>query len=317
MKTKANLLVVRSFCFLLLVLAAMFLSNCSSTKQVCTKKEINSPCGCNPYYERIYKLGISLDKVSSKEITRCINNVSLNAKVLDKEYVDLSLNGCISSSKKIDSLTKVAIIKSWNEIPIPTQQYEDWLTCVKEHQKPKPNKRGIILMDSHISGVVYCDRTREVGGSNADDILRLIDNSKVIPFTVSTNLQWMDEQRVIDLASRILEETKKPALIVIHASAFYEKTQEFNGNTKLLLFLESLKDENVKILVYTRGLPEESTSDIEQRFKNVVGKVDELKGKAFLLVIDPKQNPCFDNPEVGMAFKNKVKEILNMDKNNL
>jgi len=225
------------------------------------------------------------------------------------EYANLSLNGCISSSKKIDTLFIQSMIKAWESIPWPKYEYEKWCEC--KYNGGQQTKRGIIMMDSHIKGVVYCERTQNFGGSNADDILKLLNYSKVVPYTVSTNIQWMDEQRVIDLSRKIIEESKKPALIIIHASAFYEKTQEFEGNTKLLLFLESLKNENVKILVYTRGLPEESGPEITQRFDNVIGKVEELKDKAYLLVIDPQQNPCFDNPEVGMAFRNKIRKILN------
>jgi hypothetical protein len=287
----------------------MLLSNCSGTKQLCTRKKLKSLCGCNPYYEKIYLKSISLDKVASKEITMKINNLSLNGKVLDTALAKLSLDGSILLSRKIDTLIKMEIIKSWNEVPDMIQEYEAWLRCTGK--KPETNKHGIILMDSHIGGVVYCDKTREVGGSNADDILRLIDNSKIIPYTVSTSSKWQDEQRVIDLSRKILDETSKPALIVIHASAFYEKTQEIEGNKKLLLFLESLKDENVKILVYTRGLSRDSTPDIVRRFDNVVSKLTELKDKACLLVFDSKQDPCFDNPEVGMALKNEIRTILN------
>lgn len=123
-------------------------------------------------------------------------------------------------------------------------------------------------------------------------------------------MQWQDEQRVIDLSRKIYDETNNPALIIIHASAFYEETKEFEGNKKLLLFLESLKNETVKILVYSRGLEADAPGDTQKRWNNVVGQVKELKGKAFLYVMGKGHYSCFDEPEVGMPFKKEIKRIL-------
>ena len=103
MKTTLKFLFIKSYYFLVTILVIFLLSDCSSHKKLCSKRIINSKCGCNPYYDRIDNMGLSLDKASTKEVKRCIDNASINGKILDEEFVNLSINGCITSSRKIDS----------------------------------------------------------------------------------------------------------------------------------------------------------------------------------------------------------------------
>jgi len=297
----------RNLYYLLSLFLTLIISNCGSTIKLC-EKEDETKCGCNPYYQRIDKLNIALDKSSSKTIKYFIDNLSVNGKALDKEYINVGLKGSIGSSKEIDPKVIDAVIRNFEKIPPPIQEYENWLKCV--YPKGVPTKRGVILMDSHVEGVVYCERIQKIGGSNADNISLFVRELGCLPYTVATNLNWQDEERVIELARKIKKETNKPTLIIIHASAFYEKTMEPEANNKLLLFLDAIKNEDVRILVYTRGLPEDTNPGLLQRYENVLNKVEELKVKAKLHEMKKRHNSCFDDAEVASAFKKDIKTML-------
>lgn len=309
MRTKFKL---PEFIHILDVLMIIFLCSCSGINQLCTKKEKDSKCGCNPYYERMQKEGTYLKELSSKSVRRCVEDASIKASFLDTQIVDVTLKGCLATTIKRDTLTVKRVIEFLAQIPFPHDEYNSWLICTGKKTDIE-NRRGVILMDSHIPELVYCDDTRRNGGSNSDDIKELIADFNLISDIIPTNLKWQHEQQIIYKAQDIYKRTSKPTLIIIHASAFYEKTTPMDGNKKLVLFLESLKNEDVRILVYTRGLSNQSPDSVKIRFNNVVGKVNELTGKAFLIVFDPKQETCFNDPVVGMALKNKIRDILAID----
>jgi hypothetical protein len=172
-----------------------------------------------------------------------------------------------------------------------------------ESKKDKMRKT-VVLMDSHIKDVVYCPHTQKIGGSNADDIINLIKDLPLHIETVSTNLEWQDDHRVIDL---------DPALIVLHASAFYEATRPMEGNARLLDFLHNLEKTNIKILVYTRGLPDQPTEDILVRWKKITeGLKNNKNAQLFKMPKGKEYDSCFEDPDVGRPFKRKIREILEL-----
>jgi len=102
------------------------------------------------------------------------------------------------------------------------------------------------------------------------------------------------------------------ALIIIHASAFYRKTKEIEANNKLINFIDSIKDEKLKILVYTRGLPEHPNEELKKRWNNILVTLDkpELLSKSKLHVMKKGHKSCFKDPEIGVPFKNEIKAML-------
>jgi len=121
--------------------------------------------------------------------------------------------------------------------------------------------------------------------------------------TVATNLEWQDGQRVKNM---------DPALVVLHASAFYKETKEMEGNKRLINFLDSMKKTKTKILVYTRGLPDQPNKDVEKRFLNIKKKLKdpELIQNAELFVMPKGHDSCFTDPEVGTPFTKKISDML-------
>ena len=310
MKPQLNSFLIKTYYYLFLVLASLLLCECS-TGRLCTNKMKESKCGCDPIKDGVETYVKSINKFAAKELSAGLKDVGLDIKIKDAQLFTAAIAGAISYSKNIDSVTRKAVIDFLNKnLPNYVEEHNNrWIPCQYPVKIVKPT-RQVILMDSHAKNCVYCQNTYNIYGSNSDDILRIISDLDILPYTVSTNLQWQDEQRVIDLSRKIFEETNKPAIIIIHASAFYEETKEFEANRKLMLFLESLKDEKVKILVYSRGLEADAPRDTQKRWDNVVGKVKELQGKASLYVMTKGHNPCFDDPEVRMPFKTEIRRML-------
>jgi len=315
MKSQIKSLLIKTYYYLFLILVSLLLSECSPIRSLCTKKMEKSDCGCDPIKDGVKTYLSSVNKFAAKELSTGLKDVALDIKIKDAKLFTAAIAGSFVYSKNIDSVSRRAVINYLNEnLPNFVEEHNNrWIPC--RYPVPIPSQkskypRQVILMDSHTKNSVYCQNTYNIQGSNSDDILRIISDLNILPYTVSTNFQWQDEQRVINLSRKIFEETNNPAIIIIHASAFYEETKEFEANKKLLLFLESLKSEEVKILVYSRGLEADAPQDTQKRWDNVVGQVKELKGKAYLYVMAKGHNSCFDDPEVGMPFKKEIKRML-------
>jgi len=315
MKPQLLSLQIKTNYYLFLLLAGLLLCGCSPFNSLCTRRMEKSDCGCDPVKDGVKTYLSSVNKFAAKELSAGLKDVALDIKIKDAQLFTSAIAGSFVYSRKIDSVSRQAVINFLNEnLPNFVEEHNNrWIPC--RYNDPAQSQRSkypmqVILMDSHAKDCVYCQNTYNIQGSNSDDILRIISDLNILPYTVSTNLKWQDEQRVIDLSRKIFEETNNPAVIIIHASAFYEETKEFEANKKLLLFLESLKNEKVKILVYSRGLEADAPEDTQKRWNNVVGQVKELKGKAFLYVMEKGHMSCFDDPEVGMPFKKEIKRIL-------
>lgn len=290
---------VLSMCIAVSLVA--LLSGCTDT--LCDKRLQEACYGCNPHLERLRVTVMNLNKTLITEVKRCAD-ATVNGSYKDSELAAASFNGCISSSLKIDEKSRDVLLKEIEKVPIPTRDYEVWFACYERVMTPA-QKPVVVVLDSHNKGVVYCKHTQDIGGSNADDIISLLKDMPVSIATVSTHLEWNDDQRVIGLT---------PALIVIHASAFYKETKEMDGNTRLLNLLDSLKNTESKILVYTRGLPDQASSDIKTRWVKLLAKLDEpkLKQRTQLFIMPKGHDSCFDDPDIGVPFKNKVRDMLSI-----
>ena len=75
-------------------------------------------------------------------------------------------------------------------------------------------------------------------------------------------------------------------------------------------FLDALKSSNTKILVYTRGLPDQSPPDIIERWNKLLLKVKDLKGQAELFIMPKRQDACFRDSDDSGPFQNKVRQML-------
>jgi hypothetical protein len=287
-------------CFLLSSFVMVF-TTCNS-EELCDKRIRDKCLGCSPYLEQFRIEARSLNPTLLTEVKRCAD-LSADASIKSAELAKGTFKGCISSNKKIDDKSRDALLKLIEKVPVPDKQYDHWLSCYSEIVDLPAQKPVVVLMDSHLKDVVYCSHTQEIGGSNADDIINLIKDLPVAIATVATNLEWKNDQQVIDM---------HPALVIVHASAFYKETQAIDGNQRLLDFLDSMKNTQTKILVYTRAVPDQSHEDVQARFDRVVAKLKDpsLKSRAQLFVIPKGQSACFDDPEIAVPFKSQIKDML-------
>jgi hypothetical protein len=290
-----------------LLLGACLLSalGCPRERELCDE-QLRAKCGCDPKIEALAK-GLDLTKMDDAmflEIKNCADG-TLSASVKDVKYADVAFKGCIESSKKLDDKIKEELLGMIHDIAPSEEKYDAWLrTCYIPYLKGKQKPTLIVLMDSHLPGVVYCKDTLAKGGSNADDIANLLaqGQSRLALASVGTSLDWQDDQRVLNL---------DPGLIILHASAFYKETQEMAGNQKLINFLDSIhKNSPARVLVYTRGLPDQAGPEITERWQRIIDAVGASEGRFQLFVVPKGADPCFRNPDVGMPFKAKVREML-------
>lgn len=255
--------------------------------------------GCNPYAERYWITTQTMDRNVVLEVNRCLD-AEADAGYKDTKLVEGAFKACIRKNKKLDEDIKKKILDSTDDFSISDAEYDAFIECRKRLMSQPP---VATLLDSHLEGVVYCADSVPKGKSNADDIAELLDGLEVdgrslavIPF--STHLEWQHHEQLQKL---------KPELIVIHASAFYEETKEMQANEQLMYFLDYFADSNIPVLVYTRGLPEESPQDLRFRFERVVAKVEgTMNAKLFVMPKGVNGDSCFKDPTVGAPFKKEV-----------
>ncbi len=274
----------------------------------CDKAILDECKGCSPYIERLRIKLNELDETKETDVKNCIDastQDSIGIKGTALADINLKLNGCLESSKVLDKGTMRMIEDALKEVPVREEEYQAWLQCYKGLLGKKPVPVVVIMDQPNNDELVYCPETRKIRGSNSVDTERELRtlNRPLNIIAVSTHLQWQNEQQVIDW---------DPALIIIHASAFYEKTKAMDSNTKLLNFLDSLKKTNIKILVYTRGVPDEAPTDVTERWNRLLMKLSdpEVKKNAELFVMPKGHESCFTDPEVGVPFKQKIRDML-------
>jgi hypothetical protein len=114
------------------------------------------------------------------------------------------------------------------------------ISCVGETSSPPV----IYLMDSTLDELVYNERRRQIGGTNADDLIEILDELPVELCKEATHLEWNREEALF---------RKHPDLIVIHASAFYDSTNVQDSERKFDSFLRYMADTPTKFLIYSRS----------------------------------------------------------------
>jgi hypothetical protein len=294
----------------LIIILAVILSGCvngttitsnMSSTDLCDKRIIDGCKSCSPYMERLRIVTNELDETKFTEVKQC-GDLSAQLSKKESKLFDVTMKGCISNNIVLDKETKDRLFTELDRAQVPQAEYDVWLSCYNRVVGAKPI---VVIMDSHLKDVVYCKHTQDIGGSNAVDIQELIDDLAITPIPISTHLEWQQDQQVMNL---------QPKLLIIHASAFYKETRAMDGNKRLIDFLYSLKNSGVKILVYTRGLPDQPREDVAIRWNRIIDALNDpvLKSDAQLFVV-PKgrdKDSCFTDPDVGREFTNKVKEML-------
>ena len=291
---------------LIAVLSALLLLSGCVPDNLCDQVVLDNCKTCNPTLDKVASAikATGLKKALFTEVKYCADT-TLNASIKETKWADAAFKGCLSANRNIDASARDFLIKQVESIKVSDDVYNAWASCVAIYVYGKGGTKRplVLLMDSHIGANVYCERTRNIGGSNADDISYLLRDLPIKIGFEPTNLAWKNEQHVID---------EHPDLVVVHASAFQEKTASMEGNTKLINFLRYLRGTGIHVLVYTRGLSTDAAPDTVDRFNALMHAVSdpELQKNSELFVMPNRQQACFDDPVDATPFKDKVKAML-------
>jgi hypothetical protein len=155
----------------------------------------------------------------------------------------------------------------------------------------------VYLMDSTLQMLVYNPDTYRQGGTNGDDIDRLLESLHLRTIKETTSLMWGRQEKVLQ---------NQPDLIIMHASCFYDETNPEDSDHKLDLFLRTLGKTSTKWLIYSRSEAfndEQATKQFyEQRYPFLIGRLD-------VLWVDPRTHW---SPTVGGILRCKVKKLLDI-----
>jgi pimeloyl-ACP methyl ester carboxylesterase len=253
----------------------------------------------------------------------------------------------VSAAPNCDS-TPLSIDKDHIGIVKPESRNTEPYPMVKKHilELSKdlflPNRR-VVLMDSAYPWRVYDDETQKNGGTNADDIIPILDDAKLDLISIKELVypRWADLQRIKEL---------NPGLIIVHLSSFsgFSEPPRIQDDSKstpphrtytykevrrpkvkveefeyfLRNALEALPE--TRFLIYSR-LDQMQKQDAEQRLDVLAkelaesAKLDEEKTRKrmMLFAVCPtygrNNNPSkhsFKDPITQSVFKSYVRTIL-------
>jgi len=128
-------------------------------------------------------------------------------------------------------------------------------------------------MDSTLPAVVYDRETRKAGGTNADDITRIVSDLPITTLKETTSLMWQRDEQVLRL---------NPDVIVMHFSAFYDETSPDHGDHRLENFLTYMSASKANFLIYSR------MTDAQRRWldgwlNGVISRTPALRGRIEIL----------------------------------
>ena len=131
----------------------------------------------------------------------------------------------------------------------------------------------VVLMDSTLPAVVYDRETRKAGGTNADDITRIVSDLPITTLKETTSLMWQRDEQVLRL---------NPDVIVMHFSAFCDETSPDHGDHRLENFLTYMSASKANFLIYSR------MTDAQRRWldgwlNGVISRTPALRGRIEIL----------------------------------
>lgn len=160
-----------------------------------------------------------------------------------------------------------------------------------------PGSSKIVLMDSRADDVVYDEIDRNNHDSNSKPIAEILDNIQNVQILeFPTSLTWNRDETV---------KAENPDLIVIHASAFYEKTKSAEANGRLISFINGFSDEETPFLIYSRV-------SIDPLIEHLIKENPGLKDRLHPMVLPVRgtESQSFRESINGRALKTLVLEIL-------
>jgi hypothetical protein len=148
-------------------------------------------------------------------------------------------------------------------------------TPIPPSDTPVPPTPVVILMDGFDELIVYNPNTFQNGGTNSNDIGKILAGLPIDIRIERTHLQWQRHGQILQ---------QNPKLIIIHKSAFFENSTEGweKFEEKFDEFLQYISNNTpntpVKLLIYSRSdSPEEELKAYyENKYPSLTGRVNIL-----------------------------------------
>jgi hypothetical protein len=170
-----------------------------------------------------------------------------------------------------------------------------------------PARPVVVLMDSTYADRVYDPVTLKSGASNADDITDILRDLPVTLVKEATSAVWRREAEIVK---------DRPALIVIHRSAFFTFPAQMNddiyplADNKLVAFFGYVATQcpDTKFIVYSRHsweLPDQAAKwrdDAANRFPQLTGKLETWRV--------PMDRATFRHPLTASELRTSVERAL-------
>ncbi len=190
-----------------------------------------------------------------------------------------------------------------------------WAIFGRSNAPPVPKVPVVVFMDSPHPLRVYDQKTREAGGTNADDLSDLFADLPLRTLKENSGTKWHREDQLLG---------ENPDLIIVHRSTFYDQT--LLGDTLLdakyfeqlygpasdkletLLAYIALGNARTRFIVYSRGswkteeAKREWVAAQERRFPAMAGRISAYKV--------PLDRATFRNPQTGAEIRAIALEVL-------
>jgi hypothetical protein len=183
-----------------------------------------------------------------------------------------------------------------------------WIFFGRSHGDSGPARPPVVvLMDSTYVDRVYDPVTLKSGGSNADDITDILRDLPVTLVKEATSATWRREAEIVK---------DRPALIVIHRSAFYTFPAAMSAelyplaDNKLVAFFGYVATHcpETKFIVYSRhsweavGEAAKWRDDAANRFPQLAGKIETWRV--------PLDRASFRHPLTAQELRTSVERAL-------
>jgi|GEM_PF-4152443 len=182
--------------------------------------------------------------------------------------------------------------------PAPTPQENS--NSSSKSQTIAPLTKVIAIMDNNL--LTYDKESRREARTNHNDIEDTLKGLDLKFVPINTNLRWNDYAALWEA---------KPDLIIIHVSAFYDKTDPNDTDDRFRIFLHNAmpKLPDTKLLVYSRAFAAVTTSEIERYAASVLS----LKERTSFFKVEPgPSRKYFNDKQISNSLKDKVKQILSL-----
>jgi len=176
-----------------------------------------------------------------------------------------------------------------------------WFTMLAVNTASGADRKLIVILDSRSPEVVFDPKTRSEGGTNIDDIVRILEQSLgagVETIRVIVSPTWNEDSAVRD---------RKPDVVVIHASAFYGRhpaISNYDYGKRLVSFFEAIQTTGAKVLIYSRvEIRPEGVSNLDT-------KLPRFRGKLETFVLPGNARATFRDAATALSFLERVTAML-------